>query len=101
MRIAVMSDIHGNCVAPDAALDDLQAQAVDQLICLGDAVQGGLQPAQVVGRLRTLGCPVVMGNTGAWLLSGEESGAEAISAQRLRAMHEVRAWSLAQLSAAD
>ena len=51
MRIAVMSDIHGNCVGLDAVLGDLQAQAVDQIVCLGDAVQGGPQPAQVVGRL--------------------------------------------------
>ncbi|MDQ5850663.1 MAG: metallophosphatase family protein [Chloroflexota bacterium] len=41
MRIAVISDIHGNCVALDAVLDELQEQAVDQLVCLGDAVQAG------------------------------------------------------------
>jgi predicted phosphodiesterase len=101
MRIAVMSDIHGNCVGLDAALGDLQAQVVDQIVCLGDAVQGGPQPAQVVGRLRALRCPIVMGNADAWLLSGEETGEEAISSERLRTMHEVRAWSLAQLSAED
>jgi predicted phosphodiesterase len=101
MRIAVMSDIHGNCVGLDAVLDDLQTQVVDQVVCLGDAVQGGPQPAQVVSRLRAVRCPVVMGNADAWLLSGEETGTEAISSERLRAMHEVRAWALAQLSAED
>src|SRR3712207_314816 len=101
MRIAVMSDIHGNCVAVDAVLDDLQTQAVAQIVCLGDAIQGGPQSAQVVSRLRALQCPVVMGNVDAWLLSGEETGAEAITSERLRAMHEVRQWTLAQLSDAD
>ena len=101
MRIAVMSDIHGNGVALDAVLEDLQRQAVDQLVCLGDAVQGGPQPAQVVSCLRAFHCPVVLGNADAWLLSGEESGAEDISGERLRAMHEVRVWTLAQLSDED
>lgn len=101
MRIAVISDIHGNAVALDAVLGDLQAQGFDQLVCLGDAVQGGPQPAEVVERLRALGCPVVMGNADAWLLSGEETSDEAISPERLRAMHEVREWSLQQLSEED
>jgi predicted phosphodiesterase len=101
MRIALFSDIHGNGVALDAVLADLQARAVDQMICLGDAIQGGPQPAQVVDRLRTLGCPVVMGNADAWLLTGEETGDEPISDERLQMMNEVRLWSLAQLSDAD
>ena len=49
-------------------------------VCLGDAIQGGPQPAETVARLRELGCPVVMGNADAWLLSGEATGSEATSA---------------------
>lgn len=101
MRIAIFSDIHGNCVALDAVLVDLQDKPVDSMVCLGDAIQGGPQPLQVVERLRQLGCPVVMGNADAWLLTGEESGDEQIAPDRLQAMNEVRLWSLAQLSAAD
>jgi predicted phosphodiesterase len=97
MRIAVFSDMHGNCVALDAALADIQRQGVDRLVCLGDAIQGGPQPTEVVARLRELGCPVVMGNADAWLLTGVETGKEGTSAQQLA----VRAWSLAQLSADD
>jgi predicted phosphodiesterase len=59
MRIAVISDMHGNCVALDAVLADLESHPVDRVVCLGDAVQGGPQPAEVVARLRELGCPVV------------------------------------------
>jgi len=101
MRIAIFSDIHGNCVALDAVLAELQAKPVDSMVCLGDAIQGGPQPVQVVDRLRQLACPVVMGNADAWLLTGEESGDEQITHERLQAMNEVRLWSLAQLSAAD
>jgi predicted phosphodiesterase len=100
-RIAIISDMHGNCVALDAVLADLRRNAVDRIVCLGDAVQGGPQPAEVVVRLRDLACPVVMGNADAWLLTGEETGSENISAERLRKMSEIRTWSLAQLLADD
>jgi predicted phosphodiesterase len=101
MRIAVISDIHGNCLALDVALADIRRDGLEQIVCLGDAIQGGAQPAAVVARLRELGCPVVMGNADDWLLTGEETGSESFSAERLRKMHEIRAWSLAQLSEGD
>jgi predicted phosphodiesterase len=101
MKIAIISDIHGNCIALDTVLDDLRGTPVDQVVCLGDAIQGGPQPAATVARLRALGCPVVMGNADAWLLTGEETGDEAPAPDRLARMLDVRAWSLAQLSAAD
>ena len=97
MRVAILSDMHGNCVALDAVLTDLQHDPADQVVCLGDAIQGGPQPAETVARLRALGCPVVMGNADAWLLSGEASGSEPMTAEQ----EAIRVWSLAQLSAAD
>ena len=67
MRLTIISDMHGNCVALDAVLADIQQKAVEDIVCLGDAVQGGPQPAAIVARLRQLACPVVMGNADAWL----------------------------------
>ncbi len=96
MRIAVIADMHGNCVAFDAVLADLEAHPVDRVVCLGDTIQGGPQPADVVARLRELGCPVVLGNADAFLLTGND-GNDAVSAQQ----RAVRDWSLAQLSEAD
>jgi predicted phosphodiesterase len=81
MRTALVSDIHGNTVALDAALADLKAHPVDQVVCLGDAIQGGPQPAGVVARLRELGWPVIMGNADAWLLSGVPTGTEPMTPQ--------------------
>jgi putative phosphoesterase len=101
MRIAILSDIHGNCVALDKVLDDLQQEPVDRIICLGDVIQGGPQPAQVVRRLRELGCGVVMGNADAWLLTGEETGGESVSEERRLTMNAVRDWTLAQLLSTD
>ena len=96
MRIAVIADIHGNAVAFDAVLADLREHPVDMVVCLGDAIQGGPQPAEVVARLRNLRCPVVYGNADAFLLTGD-TGAESLTPQQYAA----REWSLAQLSEAD
>jgi putative phosphoesterase len=97
MRIAILSDVHGNCVGLDAALADLQRQPADQIVCLGDMIQGGPQPAEVVARLRALGCPIVMGNADAWLLTGQETDAETTTEQQ----RAVREWQLTRLSDAD
>lgn len=101
MRVAVFSDIHGNAVGLDAAVTDMRKQRIDQMVCLGDAIQGGPQPAEVVSRLRDLGCPVVMGNADKWLLTGINTGAEAFTPEREVKMEQVRQWSLSKLSEAD
>jgi hypothetical protein len=68
------------------------------MVCLGDAIQGGSQPAESVSRLRDLRVPTVMGNSDAWLLTGEISSVgEPVSSVQL----EVRAWSLSKLKEAD
>jgi predicted phosphodiesterase len=97
MRLAIISDIHGNAYALDIALADIAAQGVDQIVCLGDAIQGGAQPGETVQRLREIACPVVMGNADAWLLSGRETGSEGVTPEQ----EAVRQWSLTQLSEAD
>lgn len=68
MRIGLIADIHGNLVALDAVLADMADCAVDRIICLGDVGVLGSEPAGVIGRLREIGCPNVVGNTDAWLL---------------------------------
>jgi predicted phosphodiesterase len=101
MRIAVISDMHGNDFAFELVETDIQKQGVDQIVCLGDAIQGGAQPADVVKRLRRLNCPVVMGNADDWMLTGIERGKDAIPEERLKKMRAVREWSLAQLTEDD
>ncbi len=62
MRIAFISDIHGNLVSLDSVLADIEQAQVDQLICLGDVANLGPQPRQVIRRLKELSCACVMGN---------------------------------------
>ena len=44
--IAVISDIHSNLEALTAVLDDISARQIRQIICLGDVVGYGPQPAE-------------------------------------------------------
>ena len=98
MNIAVISDIHGNCFALDTVLADLQQRPADRIVCLGDAIQGGAQPAQTVARLRELGCPIVMGNADAWLLTGAVTNPQEEVTEK---QQQAREWSLSQLSPDD
>jgi putative phosphoesterase len=61
MRVGLISDIHGNRLALDAVLAELEKEGVDEIVCLGD-VAVGPQPGEAIERVRELGCPVIMGN---------------------------------------
>jgi putative phosphoesterase len=70
MRIAIISDIHGNLIAFDAVLQDLKGQApVDHLVIAGDLCLNGPCPRQVIERVQALRCPVIQGNTDAEILT--------------------------------
>jgi len=62
MRIAVVSDIHGNRTAFKAVLADLRETSPDLILHGGDLADGGSSPAQVVDRIRDLGWQGVAGN---------------------------------------
>jgi predicted phosphodiesterase len=62
MRIAVISDIHGNMDAFSKVQAELTAIGVDETICLGDCVGYGAQSEQVVAVVHDLEIPMVMGN---------------------------------------
>ena len=68
MRLAVFSDIHGNLVALDACIADLQAQGgADALVAAGDLCLDGPKPRKVLQRLEQLGVQCVRGNTDRYL----------------------------------
>lgn len=101
MRIAIISDMHGNDFAFEKVEADIKSQGVDQIVCLGDAIQGGAQPKQTVNRLREMNCPVVLGNADDWMMTGIENGKDQIPEERLKKMGTIREWSLSQLSDDD
>jgi predicted phosphodiesterase len=67
MRVALLSDIHGNLVALDAVLADLARRGpLDEVVIAGDLVWAGPWPAQVVDRIRSIDSVVIQGNTDAF-----------------------------------
>lgn len=62
MRIAALSDVHGNLAALDAVMADIATQAVDVVVNLGDLLSGAFQPAETADRLLELDLPTVRGN---------------------------------------
>jgi predicted phosphodiesterase len=73
LRTVVFSDVHGNLVGLETFLADAADRAVDNYVCLGDALQGGAQPRECLDRLTALGCPVVLGNADAFLIDLDPS----------------------------
>jgi hypothetical protein len=68
VRIALLSDIHGNLTALDAVLEDMASQEpFDQVVAAGDLVWPGPWPHQVVDRLQAIGAVAIQGNTDAYL----------------------------------
>lgn len=98
MRLAIFSDVHANLVALDAVLTDIQRQAVDQMVCLGDVAASGPQPHETIQRLLNLRPPIVMGNADAWLLEPEPyKGENAL----YRKVSEIDSWCASQLTQED
>ena len=92
MKIALLSDIHGNLPALDAVLEDLPA--VDAIVCAGDIVGYNPWPSECVDRIRADADVVVEGNHDAAIKSpstfdanelaqaGVEYAAEMLSAEQ-------------------
>jgi predicted phosphodiesterase len=88
LRLAVISDVHGNGLALDAVLAEIDREGIDRIVCLGDVAVGPMG-REVVASIRELGCPVIMGNwddayvTGFMTPSADETAA---------IVNEIHAW---------
>lgn len=67
MRIAILSDIHGNLLALDAVMQDLEKTAPDEVWCGGDLGWLGPWASECIARVREAGWVTVKGNTDVWI----------------------------------
>ena len=73
MRIAILSDIHGNIAGLNACLDDLAAQGgADEIAVAGDLCMDGPKPRAVLRRLREIGATCLRGNTDRYICEGDD-----------------------------
>lgn len=101
MRVAIVSDIHGNLAAWEAVLGDIRAVAPDLVLHAGDLADGGSSPAEVVDRIRALGWAGVRGNGEEMLCRPEtldEFASQSTAPPAIwNAVREVAAWTRASL----
>lgn len=62
MRLAVISDIHGNWDALSAVIKDIDRSRVDDVVCLGDSIGYGPEPNRVIETLQECNIPSILGN---------------------------------------
>ncbi len=95
MRLAILSDIHGNLVALEAVLADLRQRSPDGMINLGDCATAPLWPKETLELLHTMDMPTVRGNHDRWLTEGtdaqfsasERFTRDALSQAQISALH--------------
>ena len=97
MKLALISDIHGNLQALEAVLKEIEKQVVDEIIFLGDLATIGPQPKEVIEKIRSLDCPCITGNHDAALLDMDNFERYKIAPPLYPALD----WCLKQLDSAD
>jgi putative phosphoesterase len=92
LRLAVLSDIHGNLLALDAVMTDIEAQHPDEIWCGGDLAWGGPWASECIARVREAGWATVRGNTDVWITGDPqtiEGDAVRKEAQSVAAAHSI------------
>lgn len=83
MRLAIVSDIHGNLSALESVAADIARCGVDQVVHGGDIALIGARPAEVIDRVVELGWPGIVGNTDELLWRPQELAVQLRSAPKL------------------
>jgi putative phosphoesterase len=87
MRVAVLSDIHGNCLALEAVLADIADVGADLTVNLGDIVSGPLEPARTAEVLLEADLPTVRGNHDRTVLDDGAGRVDRFARTRLGSSH--------------
>jgi putative phosphoesterase len=88
MRVAVVSDIHGNFTALEAVIADLKDVGADLIVHGGDLLGSGSWQAEVVDRIRDLGWPGVFGNADEMLWNPDRA-AQHLAAPPFQRLREI------------
>lgn len=86
MRVAVVSDIHGNLPAFEAVLGDLEDQSPDEVWCAGDIGWGAPWASECIAIVRDRGWTTVKGNTDVWITGDPQTISEEDQREELKDM---------------
>lgn len=99
MKIAFISDIHGNAIALEAVLEDIKKQGIDKTYVLGDICYRGPEPKRSLDLVRSLHTEVIKGNADEWVVRGVREGE--VADKVLGLMNHERQWIVEQLEPSD
>ena len=84
MKIAVLSDIHGNYQALEAVMKDIKAQNCEKVLCLGDIAMAGPEPSLVIDFVqKQTNWTVIQGNTDSYVATHDFSVSDNIKKNNL------------------
>ncbi|MRH42726.1 YfcE family phosphodiesterase [Aquibacillus halophilus] len=99
MRIAFISDIHGNAIALEAVLENINKKQVDKVLVLGDIAYRGPEPKRSIELIQKLYTTVIKGNADEWIVRGVQEGE--VPNKVLELMNKERNWTVSQLAQTD
>ncbi len=99
MKLAFISDIHGNAIALDAVLEDIQNKGVEETIVLGDIAYRGPEPKRSIELVRKHSTQIIKGNADEWVVRGVKKGE--VPDKALSLMQKEADWTKNQLSEED
>jgi putative phosphoesterase len=95
LKIAFLSDIHGNAIALESVLEDIEKNNVDKICVLGDLCYRGPEPKRSLDLIRSLDAQIIKGNADEWVVRGVQKGEVPDAA--LEIMNLERDWTVSQL----
>jgi putative phosphoesterase len=99
MKIAFISDIHGNAVALEAVLNDIKQNKIDKIYVLGDLCYRGPEPKRSLELIRSLNTEVIKGNADEWVVRGVREGE--VPQKVIELMNIERDWTFSKLDPSD
>jgi len=102
LKVAIISDVHGNLTALETVLPAIRKEA-DRVVCLGDVAATGPQPHETIALLKELDLPCVLGNTDESLWKGapDEFNRKGMSTDEVRRMKALDEWTRFQITNTD
>lgn len=94
MKLAVIADIHGNRLALEAVLADIDRRGLTRTVNLGDVASGPLWPRETVELIRARGIPTLRGNHDRWIGEGGEGQSDRFARDQLDAGQIAWLWTL-------
>jgi len=95
LKLAFISDIHGNAHALEAVLEDIEQKRADKIFVLGDLCFRGPEPQRAYEMVMALNTEVIKGNADEWVYRGV--GMNEVPEKAYEMMNRERDWTVSRM----